>query len=62
MTEHKSLRMLAAENPSLILTLGICPLFGSTADVRACPLFGSTGDVRAALGMGCLVPAALLVS
>ena len=50
MTEHKSLRMLAAENPSLILILGICPLFGSTADVRA------------ALGMGCLVLAALLAS
>ena len=50
MTEHKSLRMFAAENPSLILILGICPLFGSTADVRA------------ALGMGCLVLAALLVT
>ena len=50
MTEHKSLRMLAAENPSLILILGICPLFGSTADVRA------------ALGMGCLVLVALLAS
>lgn len=50
MTEHKSLRTLAAENPSLILVLGICPLFGSTADVRA------------ALAMGCLVLAALLVS
>ena len=50
MTEHKSLRALAAENPALVLVLGICPLYASTVDVRA------------AFAMGCLVLAALLVS
>lgn len=50
MTENRSIRTLAAENPGLVLLLGACPALGATADVRS------------ALGMGCVLVAVMLIS
>jgi electron transport complex protein RnfE len=50
MKDSKSLRNLIADNPSMLLLLGICPALAATADVRA------------ALGMSLAVLAILVVS
>ena len=50
MKDNKSLRNLIAENPSMLLLLGICPALAATADVRA------------ALGMSLAVLAILVLS
>ena len=50
MTEHPSLRNLIADNPSVILLLGLCPVLSATADVRS------------ALAMGCITVLALICS
>ena len=50
MKEKKSLRSLIAENPSMLLLLGVCPALAATADVRA------------ALGMSLAVLTVLVLS
>jgi len=53
MKDSKSLRSLIAENPSLLLLLGICPALAATADVRAA--FGMSLTVLIILALSALI-------